>query len=110
MFVKNCNQMPFDLPKQDTANICRFVLQLHIIVTNNLLFWLITQWTWCNIVRSNLYTMAAYILPLMRKRNSTKSPLKMSKVCSQFGDVVSVLEKMWRQFSDEVIIQIPVEM
>ena len=34
----------------------------------------------------------------------------MSKLCSQFGDVVSVVEKMWRQFSDEVIIQIPEEM
>ena len=53
--------------------------------------------------------MAAYIFPLMRKRNCTKSPLKMSKLCSQFGDVVSVLDKMWRQFSDEVIIQTPEE-
>ena len=34
----------------------------------------------------------------------------MSKLCLQFGDVVSVVEKMSRQFSDEVIIQIPEEM
>ena len=34
----------------------------------------------------------------------------MSKLCSQFGDVVSVVEKMRRQFSDEVIIHIPEEM
>ena len=45
----------------------------------------------------------------MRKRNGTKSPQEMSKLCSQFGDVVSVVEKMRRQFSDKVIIQIPEE-
>ena len=64
----------------------------------------ITQY---NVVRSNLYTMPPYniiIIAFDEKVKRYKIPTKMSKLCSQFGDVVSVVEKMWRQFSDEVII------
>ena len=64
----------------------------------------ITQY---NVVRSNLYTMPPYniiIIAFDEKVKRYKIPTKMSKLCSQIGDVVSVVEKMWRQFSDEVII------
>ena len=60
-------------------------------------------------IRSNLDAMASYIA-FDEKEKLYKIPTKKTKLCSQFGDVVSVVEKMRRQFSDEVIIQIPEEM